>query len=108
MLRDNLPIAIHRDQALALTKDNHLINSITRCPHSKSSGNCEEEHITGLEDLAIAVSIGIRVTDFQTKRRIIDQLDVRGKLAVENEQKVVYITCKIELQPQSHIPTSHL
>jgi len=34
------------------------------------------------------------------KRKLIELLDVRGKLAIENEEKVIYISCKLLTEPQ--------
>lgn len=60
-----------------------------------------EDQIIELEQFAETVSRGILVADFETKRRVIDLLDVRGKLAIESGEKVVYVTCKLEQQPRS-------
>jgi hypothetical protein len=35
---------------------------------------------------------------FAQKRHLIDLLDVRGKLAVENDEKVVYVKCVLGQQ----------
>jgi hypothetical protein len=42
------------------------------------------------------------------KHRILGMLDVRGTLAIENEEKVVYVTCLIAPQQVSLVLTSHL
>lgn len=41
---------------------------------------------------------------FEVKLKLIELLDVRGKLAIENEEKVVYIACKILNKPQRRSP----
>lgn len=44
-----------------------------------------------------------------TRRQIIEPLDVRGKIAYENGEKVIYLKCLIppEQQPLYPVPTSH-
>jgi hypothetical protein len=66
------------------------------------------EQIMELENFARAIAKGIKVADFETKRRVINLLDVRGKLAIENGEKVVYVTCKLGQQQRSLVQTSHL
>jgi len=41
------------------------------------------------------------------KRQIMDILDVRGKLAIENDEKVVYVKCHLGQQLLSVAQTSH-
>ena len=67
-----------------------------------------DEKILELEEFVDVVRQGIQVADFETKRRIIDLLDVRGKLAIENEEKVVHVICKLEKQQRSLVQTSPL
>ncbi len=43
---------------------------------------------------------------FEDKRHYLDLLDVRGILALENGEKVVYITCKLGKQRLVQMPTS--
>lgn len=45
---------------------------------------------------------------FEQKRQLIDMLDVRGKLAIENEEKVVYVKCILGQQLLSVARTSPL
>ncbi len=42
---------------------------------------------------------------FEDKRHYLDLLDVRGILALENGEKVVYITCKLGKQRVLQMPT---
>lgn len=46
-------------------------------------------------------------TTFEQKRELIDILDVRGTLAIENDEKVVYIGCKVGKPRVSVVRTSH-
>jgi hypothetical protein len=64
--------------------------------------------IRKVESFVRAVADGIKDVNFETKRRIIDLLDVRGKLAIENEKKVVYVSCKLGEQQRSLVQTSPL
>jgi hypothetical protein len=49
----------------------------------------------------------VDIASFEEKRQLLELLDVRGKLAVENDEKVVHVTCLIKLQPVSLARTSH-
>jgi hypothetical protein len=64
-----------------------------------------DDQILELEGFVQLVAKGIKVADFDTYRRIIDLLDVRGKLAIENGKKVVHVTCKLEKQQPSLLRT---
>jgi len=64
-----------------------------------------DEQILQIEDLAASVRDCLEDADFDTKRQIIDLLDVRGKLAFEKDEKVVKIECQIELPPRSLVQT---
>jgi hypothetical protein len=44
---------------------------------------------------------------FEEKRQLLEMFDGRGKLTVENNEKVVYVSCLLKPQPVSHAPTSH-
>jgi len=50
----------------------------------------------------------VDTASFDEKRQLIELFDVRGKLAIENGEKVVYVTCLLEPQPVSLALTSHL
>ena len=45
---------------------------------------------------------------FEGKRHILELLDVRGTLALENDEKVIYVSCLISPQPVSLVLTSPL
>jgi hypothetical protein len=49
----------------------------------------------------------VDTASFEEKRQLLELLNVRGKLAVENDEKVVHVTCLIKLQPVSLALTSH-
>jgi len=61
-----------------------------------------------LEEIAQGIYDGILDADFKTKRQVIDLLDVRGTLSIEDNEKVVYVTCKLGQQRPSPTPTSLL
>jgi site-specific DNA recombinase len=51
------------------------------------------ERIDEIEDFCKSVRAGLEAVTFRDRRRIIELLDVRGKIAVEENEKVVYIRC---------------
>ncbi len=57
-----------------------------------------DEQIAEIEAFCADVREGLDNATFEDKRRYLDLLDVRGILALENDQKVVYITCKLGKQ----------
>ena len=64
--------------------------------------------IATIEDFCALIIQKLDIATFEGKRRIIDLLDVRGTLAVENDEGVLYVSCLISPQPQSLLLTSHL
>ena len=59
-----------------------------------------------IQSFCAEVADGLDNATFEDKRQYFDLLDVRGKLAVENNEKVVYAKCKIEQQRLSLVLTS--
>jgi len=60
-----------------------------------------DAQIEEIEEFCRQVSEGLENASFEDKRRILELLDVRGQLAVEDGQKVVYISCMID---QTRVP----
>ena len=59
-----------------------------------------EEGIAEIESFCESARSGLDHATFEVKRKLIELLDVRGKLAIENEEKVIYISCKLLTEPQ--------
>jgi hypothetical protein len=57
--------------------------------------------ITDAEIAEIEVTCAEMPEGLEDKRRYFELLDVRGKLAVENGEKVAYVSCKIGKQQQA-------
>ena len=49
---------------------------------------------------------GLENANFEQKRQLIEMLDVRGKLSIENQEKVVYVKCILGQQLLSVARTS--
>ena len=62
--------------------------------------------IVTIEDFCNKLRNKLDTATFEGKRRILDMLDVRGKLAIENDEKVIYVSCLISPQPVSLALTS--
>ena len=89
----------------------------------KNLANLRKEHqdlTATLEDIALtdrqvdeiqeycdSIRDRLDTASFDEKRQLIDLFDVHGKLAIENEEKVIYITCLLTPQPVSLALTSH-
>jgi hypothetical protein len=57
-----------------------------------------DEQIADIEAFCAQIRHGLEVATFEQKRQVIDLLDVRGTLAIENEEKVVYVRCLLGQQ----------
>jgi hypothetical protein len=64
-----------------------------------------DDQIDDIKSFCEIVRDGLNAVTFEEKRRIIDLLDVRGKLAVENGEKVIYLRCVIDQQRLSVVQT---
>ena len=68
-----------------------------------------DDQLKYIEEFCATIRTGLDMADFVTKRHIIELLDIRGKIAFENGQKVIYLKCLIdpnEQQPPLPIRTS--
>jgi hypothetical protein len=64
-----------------------------------------DEQITAIETFCAEVRDGLESATFEGKQRYFELLEVRGKLAVENGEKVIYAKCKIGEQRLSEVQT---
>jgi len=67
-----------------------------------------DEQILDIEAYCTEIRQNLECTTFKQKRQIIDMLDVRGTLAIENDEKVVYVKCILGQQLLSVARTSPL
>ncbi len=67
-----------------------------------------DDQLSYIEAFCAKIRNGLDQADFNTKRQIIELLEVRGKIAFENNEKVIYIKCLIPQQQVSRVPISHL
>ena len=67
-----------------------------------------DDQIVTIEEFAKKVVKGLDKAegDFKTRRQIIDLLDVRATLAIEDGQKVAYVRCLVDKSPLSIESTS--
>jgi hypothetical protein len=63
---------------------------------------------TTIEVVCTKIHDKLGTVTFEGKRRILDMLDVRGTLAIEKDEKVIYISCPISPEPVSLVLTSTL
>ena len=59
-----------------------------------------EDQFELIEMFLSEVREGIEHSTFEEQRKILDLLNVRGKLAMENNEKVIYKTCLLNPEPQ--------
>jgi site-specific DNA recombinase len=52
-----------------------------------------DDQIQSLQEFAAKTRVGIELADFQTRRGIIEALDVQVTLVVENGEKIAYVQC---------------
>jgi uncharacterized protein YhaN len=65
-----------------------------------------DEEIESIVAACEEIGVGLDNATFEDKRKYFDWLQVRGKLAVENDEKVVYAKCRIGEQRLSVVATS--
>jgi hypothetical protein len=65
-----------------------------------------DEEIESIVAACEEIGVGLDNATFDDKRKYFDWLQVRGKLAVENDEKVVYTKCRIGEQRLSVVATS--
>jgi len=66
-----------------------------------------DEQIAEIEAFCAEVRDGLDNATFEDKRQYFDLLDVRAKLAIENDEKVAYVSCQFGKQRVSVAATSH-
>jgi site-specific DNA recombinase len=62
-----------------------------------------DDQLSFIEAFCAKIRNGLDNADFNTKRQIIELLDIRGKIAIENGEKVIYLKCLIQPQPLSRV-----
>ncbi len=68
----------------------------------------DDIQISEIENFCAEIRGKLESASFESKRHLIEMFDVHGKLAVENDQKCVEVTCLITPQPRSLALTSLL
>ena len=61
-----------------------------------------DDQLSYIEEFCAKIRTGLDHADFNTKRQIIELLDIRGKVAFENGKKVLYLKCLID--PKEQLP----
>ena len=59
-----------------------------------------DDQLNHIDEFCAKIRTGLDHADFNTKRQIVELLDIRGKIALENEQKVLYLKCLIDPKEQ--------
>ena len=62
-----------------------------------------DDQLAYIEEFCAKIRKGLEKADFKTKRQIIELLDIRGQIAFENDEKVVYLKCLITLPEQQQV-----
>jgi len=73
-----------------------------------STINYSDQDLAIIDEFCKKIRDNLDQATFDGKRRVLELLDVHGTLAIENEEKVLYITCAIYPQPVSLVLTSPL
>ena len=71
-------------------------------------GTKKDRQIDEIQEYCDSIRDRLDTASFDEKRQLIDLFDVNGKLAIENKEKVIYVTCLLTPQPVSLSLTSHL
>ncbi len=80
-----------------LARENAVVPSQARClltTQRCSTVTLSDEHIAEVESFGADVRDGLDNTTFEDQRRYFELLDMRGRLARENGEKVIYAKCR--------------
>lgn len=66
-----------------------------------------DDQISEIQEFCDGIRDRVETASFDEKRQLLELFDVRGKLAIENNEKVIHATCLLQLQPVSLALTSH-
>ena len=94
-------------------RKSRLEEAITNLRHEQAdisnhlqSNILSDGQIEDIETFCAQVREGLENATFDQKRQLIDMLDVRGKLSIENDEKVIYVKCILGQQLLSVARTS--
>jgi site-specific DNA recombinase len=73
-----------------------------------SEDSYSDQDMIIIEDFCASIKDNLDQVTFEGQRHILDLLDVHGTLAIENDERILYITCAIYPQPVSLVLTSPL
>jgi site-specific DNA recombinase len=59
-----------------------------------------DDQLSYIEAFCAKIRVGLEHADFNAKRQIIELLDIRGTVAFENGEKVLYLRCLLDTQEQ--------
>lgn len=66
-----------------------------------------DDQISEIQEFCDGIRDRVETASFDEKRQLLELFDVRGKLAIENNEKVIHATCLLQLQLVSLALTSH-
>jgi hypothetical protein len=59
--------------------------------------------LANIEEFCAKIRKGLNYADFNSKRQIIELLDIKGKVAFENGERVLHLKCLITFQEQQPV-----
>lgn len=66
----------------------------------------KHQYIAAIGEFCAKIRVNLEHPPFEAKRRNLERLDVHGTLAVENGERILYLTCAIYPQQVSLVLTS--
>jgi DNA repair exonuclease SbcCD ATPase subunit len=67
----------------------------------------DDTQLSEIEEYCSEIRSKLVNATFESKRRLIEMFDVHGKLIIENNQRLIEVTCLLQQQPLSLVLTSH-
>jgi site-specific DNA recombinase len=67
----------------------------------------DDTQLSEIEEYCSEIRSKLENASFESKRRLIEMFDVHGKLIIENNQRLIEVTCLLQQQPLSLVLTSH-
>jgi hypothetical protein len=106
-LEGNFTKEILNDRKSELESDlSEMVREQTELSSFMIPVNLPDENIEVIESFCSEVRDGLDNATFEDKRRYMDLLDLRCKLALEDQEKVAYVKCKLGAQRLSVALTS--
>ncbi|MCC7448881.1 MAG: hypothetical protein IT324_15800 [Anaerolineae bacterium] len=105
-LEQNIPKEMYLERKAHLDKRQSELNNEKADVQARLEVSAlSDEQVAEIEAFCAEVRDGLEYATFEDKQRYLELLDVHGTVAVEHNERVIYITCRLGKQRVVLIPT---